>query len=74
MVILQNPDATHTERLQSIDRLTKIIERRAKFLGLDAADKHEITVSEDVTPEAAARAVREAFGGAAAKPEGNSGG
>lgn len=65
--ILADPGASRVEVIAATDRLLKVVERRAKFLGLDAADKHEVSVLDGPTPEAAARLVREAFGGAAAK-------
>lgn len=37
--------------LQAVDRVLKVMERRAKLLGLDAAQKHEIVTSDAVEQE-----------------------
>ncbi len=46
---------------RAIDTLLKVSERRAKLLGLDAPEKHDIQAGV-ATPEAAAALVRQAFG------------
>jgi hypothetical protein len=58
----------------AIDRALRIMERRAAYLGLDAPKRNEHTGKDgaplvgEVTPEAAAALVRQAFGEAAAVP------
>lgn len=58
-------------KLKALDRLVKLEEQRAKLLGLYAPEKRDISASVvgEVSPEAAARLVRETFG-AAALPKG----
>ncbi len=46
---------------RAIDTMLKLSERRAKLLGLDAPEKHDIQAGV-ATPEAAAALVRQAFG------------
>jgi hypothetical protein len=53
---------------KSIETMLKIMERRAKMLGLDSPDKHEVRAGV-ATPEEAAQLVRQLFGANAAKQD-----
>jgi hypothetical protein len=53
---------------KSIETMLKIMERRAKMLGLDSPDRHEVKTGV-ATPEEAAQLVRQLFGANAAKPD-----
>lgn len=46
--------------IQAIDRLVKVQERRAKLLGLDSPDRHEVATSE-LSPDAVASLTRQVF-------------
>ena len=44
-IILRDDKARYDQKLRSIDRMITIMERRAKFLGLDAPEKIDMNVS-----------------------------
>jgi hypothetical protein len=48
-------------RLQAVEKLAKLTERRAKLLGLDAPERHEVAGDMTLTPAAVSGAVREVF-------------
>lgn len=48
--------------LQAIDRLVKTQERRAKLLGLDSPDKHEVSSNVDLSPARVRELAAEQFG------------